>query len=364
MASWLVGTRKGLFRLDGDAITSWQFTAEPVTAVLSDRRDGSVYVALNHGHFGQKLHRSDDGGATFGEIEAPKYPAKPDGVVDMEPMRQIPVPWNVELIWALEAAHASEAGALWCGTIPGGLFYSPDRGNNWQLIETLWNDPRRQQWMGGGYDFPGIHSIEVDPRGPGRIAVSISCGGTWLTADGGATWSLGEGMRNAYMPPGMEYDPVTQDPHRVVRAPSDPDVLWAQHHNGVFRSTDGGAHWHELDVPPSSFGFAVAVHPRDPATAWFVPAVKDEQRIPVDAALCVARTTDGGKSFEVLRKGLPQEHAYHLMYRHALAVSDDGNELLMGSTTGSLFASSDGGDSWRRVTADLPPIAVVRELAR
>ena len=37
--------------------------------------------------------------------------------------------------------------------------------------------------------------------------------------------------------------------------------------------------WRELeDVPPSRFGFAVAVHPRDPDTAWFVPADKDERR--------------------------------------------------------------------------------------
>ena len=358
--TWLIGTRKGLFTVRDNAIVQERFVGEPVSAVLADRRDGTVYVALNLGHFGQKLHRSTDGGATFTEIAAPMYPPKPEGLIELEPMRQVPIPWNVELIWSLEAAHADEPGGLWCGTIPGGLFYSPDRGESWNLVESLWRDERRAQWSGGGYDYPGIHSISVDPRGAGRVLVSVSIGGVWHTQDGGATWAIGTGMRNEYMPPGMEYDPLPQDPHRTVRAPSQPDVLWTQHHNGVFRSTDAGATWSELEVPPSSFGFAVAVHPADADTAWFVPAVKDQMRIPVDRALAVSRTRDGGKTFDVLRSGLPQANAYHLIYRHGLDVSSNGESLMMGSTTGSLFASDDGGDHWRRVTAELPPIAVVR----
>jgi hypothetical protein len=91
-----------------------------------------------------------------------------------------------------------------------------------------------------------------------------------------------------------------------------------------------------------------------------VPAVKDEKRIPVDAALSVTRTRDGGKSFEALRTGLPQQHCYDLIYRHGLAVSDDGQTLLMGSTTGGLWVSQNSGDSWREISTTLPPIYAVR----
>ena len=55
-----------------------------------------------------------------------------------------------------------------------------------------------------------------------------------------------------------------------------------------------------------------------------MPAVKDERRIPVDAKVVVARTRDGGESFEVLRRGLPQRHAYDLVWRHALDVDATG----------------------------------------
>ena len=138
-------------------------------------------------------------------------------------------------------------------------------------------------------------------------------------------------------------------------------MLWAQHHNGVFRSTDNSASWQEVtDVPPSVFGFAVAVHPHDGDTAWFVPAIKDERRIPVDGQVVVTRTRDGGRSFEVLRNGLPQEHAYDLTFRHALDVDETGDRLAFGSTTGSLWVTEDRGDRWECVSTHLPPIYCVR----
>src|SRR5256885_2072164 len=106
---------------------------------------------------------------------------------------------------------------------------------------------------------------------------------------------------------------------------------------GVCRSEDAGANWHELTaIRPSKFGFAVAAHPRDPDTAWFVPAVKDERRVPVDGKVVVACTRDGGRSFEVLKNGLPQRHAYDLVWRHALAIDASGERLAVGPTSGGV----------------------------
>src|SRR2546422_5236429 len=55
----------------------------------------------------------------------------------------------------------------------------------------------RSQWMGGGYDFPGIHSISVDPRDPRRVLAGVSTGGAWLTEDGGEAWSVGSRGRKS-----------------------------------------------------------------------------------------------------------------------------------------------------------------------
>jgi photosystem II stability/assembly factor-like uncharacterized protein len=215
--------------------------------------------------------------------------------------------------------------------------------------------------MGGGADYPGLHSICVDPRDSRRVTLGVSTGGVWRTEDGGATWACrGQGMRAAYMPPERAYDPRVQDVHRIVQCPAKPDVFWVQHHNGVFHSSDDAATWRELtDMPVSAFGFPVAVHPADPDTAWFVPGDKDERRIPREGKVVVLRTRDGGRSFQELRSGLPQDHAYDLVWRHALAVDGSGERLAFGSTTGSLWVTEDGGDVWSSASEHLPPVHAV-----
>lgn len=350
-----VATRKGLFILQRASANQWKivgtsFLGDPVTMMLDDPRDGTLYAALNLGHFGAKMHRSEDGGKSWHEVAHPSFPQQPDEAKEKAP--------SVHQTWALQAGGPDEAGTLWAGTIPGALFVSHDRGEQWSLIESLWNRPERSKWFGGGYPDPGIHSICVDPRDSRKLAVGVSCGGVWITEDGGDTWDIRtQGMFAAYMPPEGREEPAIQDPHCMVQCAANPDVLWVQHHNGVFKSTDRAQHWQEIAaVQPSVFGFAVAVHPGDADTAWFVPAVKDECRIPVDGKVVVARTRDGGKTFEVLREGLPQEHAYDLVYRHALDVDASGERLVMGSTTGSLWISEDAGDHWHALTTHLPPI--------
>ncbi len=271
------------------------------------------------------------------------------------------IAWSLSKMWVIEPGPASAPGTLWTGTLPGGLFRSTDQGSSWQMIRALWDEPRRKFWMGGGYDLPGIHSICVDPRNAATLRVGVSTGGVWITRDDGASWEIcGKGMRADWVPPDMAFEPNAQDVHRLVQS-ADPEEFWVQHHNGIFRSTDACASFTEIeDAGPSRFGFAAVAHPTDPRTAWFVPAIKDERRVPVDGRLVVTRTRDGGKTFDVLSKGLPQTHAYHLVYRHGLAIDPVGERLAMGSTTGGLWVSEDQGDNWTCISRDLPPIHSVR----
>jgi hypothetical protein len=360
-----LGTRKGLIEAER-TVTGWKlgrtsFLGVQIPMLLPDPRDGMLYAAVDHGHFGTKFHASSDGGATWEERTCPAYPPKPDDVQDViNFVTQTPIPWDLKKVWALEAG--AKDGELWCGTLPGGLFRSRDRGASWELVESLWNHPGRAKWMGGGAEWPGIHTILVDPRNRRRVLLAVSCGGVWETNDDGATWqNIGEGIRADYAPPEQAYDPGSQDAHRIAWSAADPDTIWMQHHNGIFHSVDGGKKWREIEnANPSAFGFAVAMHPHDPKTAWFVPGVKDETRVACDGALCVMRTRDGGASFEPCRTGLPQEHAYHLVYRHCLDLTGDGNTLAFGSTTGSVWISEDSGNSWARLSADLPPVFCVR----
>ena len=348
-----VATRKGLFELRASAGT-WRiervnFLGEPVTMLLPPDEQGRMLAALNLGHFGVKLHASSDAGSSWQEVATPTFPEQPQDAAGP--------PWKLVLVWSLERV----GNEVWAGTIPGGLFRSADFGQSWQLVDPLWQRVERLGWFGGGYDAPGIHSICPHPGQPGETLLGISCGGAWRTTDGGTQWQLSaRGMRADFMPPEMAEDQNVQDPHRIQRCAAQPQVLWCQHHGGIWRSTDNAASWHELKAPLSSFGFAVAAHPQDGETAWFVPGIKDEKRVPVDGALVVNRTRDGGRSFETLRNGLPQKDCYDLIYRHGLDVAADGRTLMMGSTTGHVWASGDAGDTWGAVALNLPPIAAVR----
>ncbi len=365
----LISTRKGLFTVarNGGAweIVDTAFLGDNVSLTLSDARSGRHYAALDHGHFGVKLHRtnaaSTNSGCVWEEIATPKYPEKPEGFEDND-MWGRPIAWTTARIWALSCGGADEPGVIWCGTQPGGLFRSTDHGDTWEMCRALWDDPLRTKWMGGGADLPGIHSIIVDPRNSRRVWVAVSTGGVWRTEDAGASWqSIGEGMRADHVPPELTHAPIAQDVHCLVQCPGAPQRFWVQHHNGIFVSDDEALNFREIrEAGPSTFGFAVAVHPADPDTAWFVPEIKDEKRIPRDGRLVVTRTRDGAKTFDVLTKGLPQVHAYDVVYRHALALDATGNRLAFGSTTGGLWVSEDQGDAWTMISHTLPPIYAVR----
>lgn len=342
----LVSTRKGLFwvlrRSGGWDVDRADFLGDNVTLTMTDPRDGCHYAALDHGHFSIKMHRCDNGHlagdcGTRLSTEAGRL----RGERHVEAAR---LEHGADL--GIGARRGRRAGRDLVRHAAGGLFKSQDRGTTWQMVRSLWDHPKRKMWMGGGADLPGLHSIIVDPSNSRRVFIAVSTGGIWLTEDGGESWvQRGEGMRADHVPPELTHDPIAQDVHCLVQCPGATRRMWVQHHNGIFVSDDEGRNFREIkEAGPSTFGFPVAVHPREPDTAWFVPGIKDEKRIPKDGRLVVTRTRDGGRSFETLTEGLPQKHAYDVVYRHALALDAAGERLAFGSTTGGLWVSESQGD--------------------
>ncbi len=379
----LVGTRKGTFivekvrgrfrpRLVGHAGVGVNFVAR-------DPGTGTLWAALGHGHWGAKLSRSTDGGETWADAPQIKYPEGARHLVppmpneDGSPTGPTVVKHATLLkLWAIGFG----GGRIYVGTIPGGLFVSENGGESFELNRPLWNHESRggdlfngegtgmTHWFGtpaseGGEFAPGIHSIVVDPRDPQRVLVAISTAGVLETTDGGRTWQgRNKGMTNDYLPNAeAEWG---HDPHLIEICSGDPDHLWQQNHCGVFYSADGAAQWKKVSNPAKGvhFGFPVAVDSRDGRTAWVVPGKSDMERMTIGGELFVARTQDGGQTWEDLREGLPQENAWDVVLRHAL--SNSGDALAFGSTTGNLYVSENRGESWHTVANNLPPIYSVR----
>ena len=192
----LVSTRKGLFTITRTgvgrspwAISKVDFLADNVSLALFDnKRDGHIYAARPWAF--RREAASVSARPKMGRVRRTRLSA--------ETGRSRRQGWMGQ---AHSVDHRSDLGArsrgtwadgvLWCGTISGGLFRSADRGTSWDLVRPLWDHPTRQNWFGGGADLPGLHSICVDPRDSRTVRVGVSCGGVWLTRDGGASWGAG-----------------------------------------------------------------------------------------------------------------------------------------------------------------------------
>ena len=387
----LLGTRKGTVIFDRKDAT-WcprpiTHPGIPVCYAARDPRDGTLWASLDHGHWGPKLSRSRDGGESWDDLSSVKYPEGARYIVktlptpDFDPAAPAGEPEYADAtvfkIWTIAFAGTEQPGRLYAGTIPGGLFVSDDGGETWELNRPLWNHESRggdlfsgpatsQNAWGGtpasidyGVFEPGIHSIIVDPRDPDHLHVAVSTAGVLETTDGGRTWTgRNRGMLMDYLPdPDAEWG---HDPHFVTGCPGQPDHLWQQNHCGVFYSDDGARTWRKVSRPDVGvqFGFPVAVDAQDGRSAWVVPARSDFERMAIDGGLCVARTTDGGETWQVFRQGLPQDNAYDIVLRHGMDIA--GDTLCFGSTTGNVYLSEDRGETWQCLGNNLPPVYSVR----
>lgn len=349
----LLGTKKGAFLMESDADRrSFELRGPfcgtwPMNHVVGDPATGAIYGGGGDAWFGPAVWKSTDLGGTWTHSsEGLAYEA------GEEPIKSV---------WSL----APSAGGLYAGVEPAGLFRSEDDGRSWRHVAGLRDHPSRPHWQPGGGGLI-LHSLLAHPRDERQLWVAISSAGVFHTSDGGASWEpRNKGTRCDFLPEGERYPEYGQCVHCLVMAPGATDRLYQQNHCGMYRSDDGGLQWDSIEAGlPSSFGFPAAVHPRDPATLYLLPLNGDiAGRYMPDAKTAVWRTRDGGDSWAALREGLPQKDAFLGVLRQALAVDPlEPAGVYFGTTSGTLFASADEGDSWRCVAQHLPAILSVETL--
>lgn len=347
----LVGTRKGLVVVTGERGSGgWSVSgpfceAWPINHAIAGS-DGTVWAGGGNAWFGPAVWRYAGGawthssrGLAYDEGEAP-----------------------VASVWSL----ATGPGGLYAGVEPAGLFHSADGGETWSHVRGLTEHPSRKDWQPGGGGLI-LHHILPHPEDPDCLWVGISTGGVFFTEDGGRTWEpRNRGTRMDYAPEDQRYPEYGQCVHAIAMAADDPERLYQQNHCGMYRSDDGGVTWESIEAGlPSTFGFPAVAHPRDPETLWFFPLNGDSKgRFAPEGRPAVWRTSDGGRSWQDLREGLPQEAAFLSVLRQAMA-ADDGRPvgLYFGTTSGTLWGSADEGESWTCLARDLPAILSVEVAA-
>jgi hypothetical protein len=356
MTELVVGTKKGLFLLEGDAgdgrsdsfeITTRAFAGQPVDYALRDPRSGRLFAAVTSPFYGPKLFYTDGDPASESDWQQAEGVALPEGGDQA-----------LERIWVIAAGEAD--GVLYMGADPGVLFESHDGGVSWVINAGLWNQPSRPEWQPGGGGLC-LHSISTWPGDPDRLAVAISAAGMWLTEDGGVSWRRGNrGLTPRYLPE-ADIDPETTAlcVHHVERSPSRPERMFMQFHGGVYRSDDAGESWDQIGAGlPSDFGFPLKVDPLDPDSAFVIPLVADMDRVMPEGRVRVYETRDGGSSWAPRGDGLPARHAYLTVLRQAFTSTGQGErlQLYFGATSGEVFGSGDAGASWCTAATRLPPV--------
>jgi photosystem II stability/assembly factor-like uncharacterized protein len=350
MRELLIGTRKGLFVLEGERgarfeVKARAFAGETVEYAVRDPRTERVLASVTSSFYGPGIWHADDPAGEWQQAAGVALPAGGEEAL--------------ERIWVIAPG---EGDALFAGGDPGVLFESRDGGSSWELNRALWEQRNRDSWQPGGGGLC-LHSIAPWPGDPTRLAVAVSAAGVWLTDDGGETWRTGnDGLVAGYAPDDAAPQEVGLCVHRLHRAPSRPQRLFMQFHGGVYRSDDAGESWTDIGAGlPSDFGFPLALDPADADSAYVIPLTADVDRVTPDGVVRVYETRDAGARWAARGEGLPSRHAYLTVLREALDWAGEGDELELyfGATSGDVFGSGDAGASWFGAATRLPPVLSV-----
>ena len=346
IAVW-AGTRKGAFVFRSRTRKTWSvegpfFRGWEVNHVAQDPREPQrLYAAVNSAWFGAHIHASTNAGKTWKLSEA-----------GLE-MKCIPET-SLKRIWRIEPGAADEPAVVYAGGDPGVLFRSADWGRTWEEVPSRTAHPTRPRWTPGAGGMC-LHSIQC--LGGGRMVVAISAAGAFRTTDGGATWTpFNQNVRADFQPD--KYPEVGQCVHKLLAHPRQPEALYQQNHCGIYKARFDANKWTDISRGlPSRFGFGLAVPAAEPETLFTVPIESSEYRCTPEGKFRVARSRDGGRTWKLLTRGLPQRHAHLLVLREAMAADDRSPAgVYVGATSGEIFHTADAGESWSVMAEHLPAV--------
>jgi photosystem II stability/assembly factor-like uncharacterized protein len=323
----LVGTTDGIAVIARDG-TGWRvahraLTDKHISAIMTEPQSGLTFAGAFHG----SIHVSPDNGKT--------WEPRDGGLTEND-------------IYSLASRRINGRVRLFAGTEPAHLFVSDDLGLHWTEIPSLRSVPSVPKWSFPAPPHVGhVKHINFDPVNPSTIYASVEVGGLLRSKDGGERWE--------------EFPGLYEDVHRLMIHPTKPNFLYAVTGRGLYVGPDGGAKWEqwtrredEIGGYPDGFVF----RPSDPTT-MFMTAAHDAPgtwRTTHFAGARISRSKDGGRSWKILKNGLPDRLQGSI---EAFCLEEAGNStaIFAATTSGEVFFSADLGEHWEKIITGLAPIS-------
>jgi photosystem II stability/assembly factor-like uncharacterized protein len=226
-------------------------------------------------------------------------------------------------------------------------------------------DPKLYQAMQwrliGPFRGGRVTAVAGVPSQPMTFYMGATGGGVWKTEDGGLTW---RNVSDGYFKTGSI--------GAIAVAESDPNVIYVgtgeacprgnvSHGDGVYKSTDGGRTWVNVGLRDTRHIARIRIHPQNPdlvyvAALGHVFGPNEERGI--------FRSRDGGKTWEKILYVDEKTGAIDLamdptnpriLYAAFWQVLRQPWTLISGGPGSGLYKTTDGGDTWTKLTNGLPP---------
>jgi len=205
-----------------------------------------------------------------------------------------------------------------------------------------------------------VTTVTGVPSQPRTFYMGVASGGLFRTTDGGLNW---DPITDGKVPVGSSGS--------IAVAEADPNIIYygtgsdgvrsnVSTGRGVYKTTDAGKTWSFAGLYNAGQIGAVRIHPTDPNTVW-VAAYGDIFKPNTERG--IFKTTDGGRTWKKtlylndstgamdveLQPGNP-----NVVYAWMNRIERKPWSIISGSREGGMFRSTDGGETWNRVTAGLP----------
>ena len=324
----LVGTKDGVVSIKReDTGSAWRvadrfLTGKHIHAVIVEPLSGAIIAGATH----DSVYVSEDSGKTWEQRD--------DGITHHD-------------IYSLASARVNGGARIFVGTQPAHLFYSDDLGRHWSELPALRSGDLSEWTFPAPPHVAHTKHINFHPADSNTLFVSIEQGGLMKSTDGGRAFKEIPGMDS--------------DVHRTVINPHNPDRIYITGGDGMYVTSDGGdswEHWTTTEHEIGGYPDFLVLHPRKPdlvfvSAAQHGPGSWRESRY---AGTRISRSTDGGRTWETVRGGLPDRLQTAV---EAMCLEDWGDSfsIFAATATGEVWSSEDGGEHWSEIVTGLAPIS-------